>query len=34
MQSFAPYPSADMIGLAADILGIIVFTWLAEKFPE
>jgi hypothetical protein len=34
MQSFAPYPSADITDLAADILDIIVYTWLAEKFPE
>ncbi|AFZ58723.1 VanZ family protein [Anabaena cylindrica FACHB-243] len=34
VQSFVPYRSADITDLAADILGIIVFTWLAEKFPK
>ncbi|WP_416242475.1 VanZ family protein [Anabaena cylindrica] len=34
VQSFVPYRSADIADLAADILGIIVFTWLAEKFPK
>lgn len=34
IQSFVPYRSADITDLAADILGIIIFTWLAEKFPE
>mgnify|MGYP006878810383 CR=1 FL=1 len=33
-QSFVPYCSADITDLAADILDIIVFTCLAEKFLE
>jgi VanZ family protein len=34
IQSFVPYRSADITDLVADILGIIVFTWLAENFPR
>ncbi|MBD2293339.1 VanZ family protein [Anabaena sphaerica FACHB-251] len=34
IQSFVPYRSADIMDFAADVLGIIVFTWLAEKFPK
>lgn len=34
IQSFVPYRSADFTDLAADILGIIVFTWVAEIFPK
>jgi VanZ family protein len=34
IQHFVPYRSADLTDLAADIFGIIVFTWLAEIFPK
>ncbi|MBD2665661.1 VanZ family protein [Richelia sinica] len=34
IQSFVPYRSADITDLVADILGIIIFTWLAENFPR
>ncbi|BAZ42553.1 hypothetical protein NIES4101_85220 [Calothrix sp. NIES-4101] len=33
IQKYTPHRSADMIDLAADICGIILFTWLAEKTP-
>jgi polysaccharide biosynthesis protein VpsQ len=34
IQSFLPHRTADLKDLAADMMGIIVFTWLAEKFPK
>jgi VanZ family protein len=34
IQYFVPYRSADFTDLVADVLGIIVFTWLAEIFPK
>ncbi|MEA5575829.1 VanZ family protein [Anabaena sp. UHCC 0451] len=34
IQSFVPYRSADIMDFTADVLGIIVFTWLAEIFPK
>ncbi|MBK1986419.1 VanZ family protein [Sphaerospermopsis aphanizomenoides BCCUSP55] len=34
IQSFVPYRSADIIDFTADVLGIIVFTWVAEKIPD
>ncbi|TAF03156.1 MAG: VanZ family protein [Nostocales cyanobacterium] len=34
IQSFVPYRSADIMDFTADVLGIIVFTWLAETFPK
>jgi polysaccharide biosynthesis protein VpsQ len=33
IQKFTPHRSADIIDLAADLGGIILFTWLAEKTP-
>ncbi|MEA5570949.1 VanZ family protein [Calothrix sp. UHCC 0171] len=33
IQKYTPHRSADIIDLAADICGIILFTWLAEKTP-
>jgi polysaccharide biosynthesis protein VpsQ len=33
IQKFTPHRSADIIDLAADLSGIILFTWLAEKTP-
>jgi VanZ family protein len=34
IQSFVPYRSADIMDFTADVVGIIVFTLLAEKFPK
>nr|WP_281172820.1 VanZ family protein [Cylindrospermum stagnale] len=31
IQLFTPYRSFDLIDLAADLCGVILFTWLAEK---
>jgi hypothetical protein len=33
IQKFVPYRSADWLDLAADLCGIIVFTFLAQKTP-
>ncbi|NJL65173.1 MAG: VanZ family protein, partial [Methylacidiphilales bacterium] len=33
IQKFTPHRSADIMDLAADICGIILFTWLANKTP-
>ncbi len=33
IQKFTPHRSADIIDLAADLGGIILFTWIAEKTP-
>ena len=31
LQIFSPYRSFDLIDLAADFCGIVLFTWLAER---
>ncbi len=31
IQLFIPYRSFDLVDLAADLCGIVLFTWLAEK---
>jgi polysaccharide biosynthesis protein VpsQ len=33
IQKFVPYRSADWVDLAADLCGIIIFTFLAQKTP-
>lgn len=33
IQKFVPYRSADWVDLAADLCGIVVFTFLAQKTP-
>jgi VanZ family protein len=34
IQYFVPYRSADIVDLAADICGVILFTWLSEITPD
>ncbi|MEH1969493.1 VanZ family protein [Nostoc sp.] len=31
IQLFSPYRSFDLVDLAADLCGIVLFTWLAER---
>ncbi|MFN6562159.1 MAG: VanZ family protein [Nostoc sp. ChiSLP01] len=31
LQLFSPYRSFDLVDLAADLCGVILFTWLAER---
>jgi VanZ family protein len=32
LQTLSPYRTFDLIDLASDFCGIVLFTWLAEKF--
>jgi polysaccharide biosynthesis protein VpsQ len=34
LQKLSPNRSFDLLDLASDLCGIIIFTWLAEKIPD